>query len=169
MEKILQTERLLLRPLNISELRNIYDGGLDVSEISIDPEAVSEVVISAIKKKIAKMKNMAEELVELYTYWLIVDRQSDKGIGFIGFKGLDKDGYIEVGYSISPNYRKKRIMTEALAAMSKRFSKYENVNGIAASVKKTNTGSIKVLRNCGFAEAGTSEQELFYRFGFRQK
>ena len=83
------------------------------------------------------MKKVSEDVQEWYTYWLIIDKDNGKGIGFIGFKGLpDENGYSEVGYSISPNYRKKRFMTEALETLVKWAYGFQNSKGIVAKSSK---------------------------------
>lgn len=165
MEAILETEKLFIKPLSLEELLQVTSE--NAGGIPVDPGAVSQDVKTAIKKKIEKMKSIGKELHEFYTYWLIISKESNKGIGFIGFKGFDKDGCLEVGYSISPCQRKKRLMTEALEGIMSRFREYKNAKGITAKVKKTNAGSIKVLENCGFALTGSSAEEVFYVFRLR--
>lgn len=162
MKTLLETKRLLMRPLSMGELSCIADGVLSAAAEYIEPDAITETVITAAIKKTEKMRNADPTLHELYTYWLIVDKESGQGIGFIGFKGYDKDGCLEVGYNISPGYRKKRLMTEALEALIKWAFENKGVKGITAKVNKTNTGSVRVLNNCNFEQVGHSETELFY-------
>ncbi|WPC40274.1 GNAT family N-acetyltransferase [Clostridium sp. JS66] len=145
--KFLESERLILKPLSFKELVYIKDN--DISNIEI--EAVSSSVKLAVSKKLSKMKYIDSEFHEWYTYWLIISKNNEKGIGFIGFKGLpDENGYSEVGYSISPNHRKKRIMTEALRTLVTWASEFQGCRGITARVLKSNIGSHKVLTNCNF-------------------
>ena len=40
------------------------------------------------------MKKVNEDVHEWYTYWLIIDKDNEKGIGFIGFKGLPDDKWL---------------------------------------------------------------------------
>jgi ribosomal-protein-alanine N-acetyltransferase len=109
-KRILQSKRLFLKPLSFSELLHINNNELDNVETSIESEAIFDFVKLAISKKIEKMQKVCEDTHEWYTYWLIIDKSNGKGIGFIGFKGIpDENGYSEVRYSISPNYRKKDL------------------------------------------------------------
>lgn len=169
--KMLESERLLLRPLSFDELSYIYESKIDRLDIFIEEEAIFDFVKIAISKKLEKMKKVNAESHDWFTYWLIIDKDSHRGIGFIGFKGIpDGEGYTEVGYSISTNYRKQGLMTEALSALSKWTYGFENCNGITASrVLKTNTGSNMVLSNCKFKLVNSNEEENYYVLKFDRK
>ncbi|MBL4937764.1 GNAT family N-acetyltransferase [Clostridium sp. YIM B02515] len=166
--KVLESKRLLLKPLSFNELLHIYNNEIDNVETHIELEAIFDFVKLAILKKLEKMKNISEDIHEWYTYWLIIDKDNEKGIGFIGFKGLpDENGYSEVGYSISPNYRKQRLMTEALEILVKWAYGFQCCKGISAKVLKTNLGSNKVLSNCNFKVESSTDQEDNYILKFR--
>jgi len=166
--RILESERLILKPLSFNELVHINNNEINNLEISIELDAIPDSVSSAISKKLRKMKNVNSKIHYWYTYWLIIDKNTEKGIGFIGFKGVpDINGYSEVGYNISPNYRKKGFMKEALKLLLKWTSTYKECNGITAKkVLKTNVGSNKVLNSCNFKLVNYNEQENNYLLKF---
>lgn len=164
----LESERLFLKPLSFNELLYIKNNMNESIETFNELEALFDFVKLAISKKIEKMQKVSEDVHEWYTYWLIIDKGNKKGIGFIGFKGLpDENGYLEVGYSLSPNYRKKRFMTEALETLVNWAYGFQGSKGITAKVLKTNIGSIKVLNNCNFKLVSSTEQEDTYFLKFR--
>ncbi|MCB2292149.1 GNAT family N-acetyltransferase [Clostridium algoriphilum] len=166
--KVLESERLLLKPLSYNELSCISENEIYNIKIIIELEAISNFVKSAISKKLVKMKNVNENIHEWYTYWLIINKDNQTGIGFIGFKGvLSENGYSEVGYSISPNYRNQNFMTEALDTLLKWAYGFRKCKGIIAKVLKTNIGSNKVLNNCNFKVDSSTEQEDNYIIEFR--
>lgn len=104
--------------MSFNELLNIHDNELAKIQTPIEQEALSDSVEIAISKKIDKMKGINEADHEWFTYWLIVHKDNHKGIGFIGFKRKpDGNGYSEIGYSISSNYRMQGLMTETLSLM----------------------------------------------------
>ncbi|KOA19183.1 hypothetical protein CLHOM_22890 [Clostridium homopropionicum DSM 5847] len=148
----LESNRLVLKPLSFDELSYINDNTLEKIQIPIEQEALLGQTKLAISRKLDKMKNADKMAHEWFTYWLIIIKNNYKGIGFIGFKGIPKeDGGVEVGYSLSPGYREKGLMTEALSLLINWASKFHNCMGITATkVLKTNTGSNKVLINCKF-------------------
>ena len=167
-KNFLKSERLLLKPLSFDELQYINNNEIDNVETPIELESILDSIKLAISKKLMKMQNLTEDIHQWYTYWLIINKENQKGVGFIGFKGLpDIDGYSEVGYSISSNYRKKRFMTEALATLVKWAYGFQDSKGIVAKVLKTNIGSIKVLNNCNFKLVSSTEQEHNYIIKFR--
>lgn len=164
-EKILlEGENVLLKPLSFTELLHINNDRK--IETAIDAEAIFDSVKIAISKKIEKMKKVSEDVHNWYTYWLIINKDNGEGIGFIGFKGIpDKNGYTEVGYSISSNCRRKGFMTEALSLLMDWAFKYPFCKGITANkVLKTNTGSNKVLNNCNFILLDSSNEFNNYIF-----
>jgi len=167
-KKCLESERLLLKPLSFEELQYINNNEINNMETLIELGSVLDSVKVAISKKIIKMQNLNEDFHEWYTYWLIINKEELKGVGFIGFKGLpDANGYSEVGYSISSNYRKKGFMTEALETLINWAYGFQYSKGITAKVLKTNIGSIKVLTNCNFKLVSSTKQEHNYAIKFR--
>ncbi|MCO7126493.1 GNAT family N-acetyltransferase [Sporolactobacillus shoreicorticis] len=162
-EPQLQSNRLFLYPLSIRELTQINSNDSDTIEISFDSETMSESFQAAISKKIRKMKRISEKLHPWYTYWAIIDKTVDKGIGFVGFKGFpNKKGYSEIGYGMSLNFRKRGLMTEAVNTLAEWARLNPNCKGVTARVLKTNVGSIKVLKNCGFQIVTSDELECIF-------
>lgn len=160
----LKSERISLKALSFEELTYIHSNELNKLEVIIEEDAINYVKLP-ISKKLEKMKNISEDNYEWYTYWLIVDDESKRGIGFIGFKGLpDENGYTEVGYSISSNYRKRGLMTEALKTLIQWCRKFQYCEGITAKVVKNNTASIKVLNNCKFKIVSSSEKKYDFLY-----
>ncbi|GKU25095.1 GNAT family N-acetyltransferase [Clostridium folliculivorans] len=167
-KKFLESERLLLKPLSFRELQYINNNEINNVENPIESESIMDSVKLAISKKIRKMQNINEDIHEWYTYWLIINKENKKGMGFIGFKGVpDINGYSEVGYSISPNYRKRGFMTEALETSINWAYGFQDAKGITAEVLRTNIGSIRVLNNCNFKLVSSTEQVHNYIIKFR--
>ncbi|WP_411682721.1 GNAT family N-acetyltransferase [Clostridium thailandense] len=164
----LESERLILKPLSFEELSYINNNEFDNIEIIIELEGIFDSVKLAISKKLIKMKNIDKNLHKWYTYWMIINKENEKGIGFIGFKGIpDENSYSEVGYSISASYRKQRFMTEALERLVKWAYGFQYCRGITAQVLKTNVGSNKVLTNCKFKIESSTEQYDSFILKFR--
>ncbi|WML33589.1 GNAT family N-acetyltransferase [Clostridium sp. OS1-26] len=168
--KVLESERLFLKPLSFNELLYINNNEVNRIETPIELEALPDFVKSAISKKLEKMQKVNDDVHEWYTYWLIIDKDKEKGVGFVGFKGIPNEtGYSEVGYNISPNYRRKGLMTEALSTLTKWASNNPGCNGITATrVLKTNIGSNSVLNNCNFTLVSSSEESNNYVLTFEQ-
>lgn len=164
----IESARLLLKPLSLCELRYIDNNELVKIQPSVEQEALLDSTKIAISKKIVKMRHVKEKNHEWYTYWLIINKENQKGIGFIGLKGIpDQNGYSEVGYSISPAYRGKGIMTEALSLLLNWALQFPACKGITATkVLKSNIGSNKVLNKCNFKLDSASEEYNNYILNF---
>lgn len=167
----MESERLFLRPLTFNELIYISNNELSKVQTQIEEEALLDQVKIAISKKICKMKDVSEDVHVWFTYWLIINKENNKGIGFIGLKGTpDENRYSEVGYSISSNYRKRGLMTEALSLLLNWASKFPACKGITATrVLKTNTGSNNVLNNCCFAMIASTDECNNYIHIFKEE
>lgn len=166
----IQTDRLRLRPLSLKELININIKNYDELKTKIEKESLISSTRNAIAKKIVKMENINKNLHVWYTYWLMINKDTGRGIGFVGFKGIpDEKGYVEVGYSISPLYRNKGLMTESLRAMIKWAGSEKICRGIIAYALKSNVASNKVLTNCGFKESSFDEYIKLYKLQINNK
>lgn len=162
-----QSRRLFLNPLSISELTQINNNELDQMEIQFDSEIISDSFRAAITKKIQKMSGISEKLHPWHTYWIIVHKATKKGIGLVGFKGApDEKGYSEIGYGMAPNFRKKGLMTEATRTLIEWAQLNPNCKGVESRALKTNIGSIKVLKNCGFQLVNSDELESVFLHEF---
>ena len=82
--------------------------------------------------------------------WIAIHRLDQGVIGGIGFMGgPDKDGVVEVGYDIVPEYRKQGYATEMARSLIAWAFQETGINVVTASCLDDNIGSIKVLENVG--------------------
>ena len=63
--------------------------------------------------------------------------------------GPDKDGVVEVGYDIVPEYRKQGYATEMARSLVAWAFQETGIKVVTASCLDDNIGSIKVLENVG--------------------
>ncbi len=154
----LESTRLRLKPLSCEELNCILQDEFEKVILKYDTDSILTDTKSAIEKKLKKMGSAGSEEYEWYTYWLIIEKTENKGIGFIGFKGPPKEsGQTEVGYSISANYRRRGLMSEALTLLIDWAFESSSCSGVFAMVRKDNVASAKVLRNCSFSAVEASD------------
>lgn len=129
--------------------------------------ALTEVIRDAIEHKIDRMQKAPEEAHEWLTYWLIQKKQQTQGIGLIGSKNLpDEEGYVEVGYIISREYRRQGYMTEALEGFLDWLYQWSFCAGAKLFIRSANLPSVKVAETCGFQYEGMWDVYCIYRYSF---
>ncbi len=81
-------------------------------------------------------------------------------IGTIGFHGPpDEDGRVEIGYRIEPEFRRRGLTTEAVAALLD-WAETQGIHRFRASVAPGNVASLAIVRAFGFREVGTQIDEI---------
>lgn len=101
---------------------------------------------------------------EPYGVWVIIDDVSDTVIGDVGFMGPPgEDGTIEIGYSVTPGYRRRGVATEAVRALARWGLNQPAVRGIVAHCEPDNAPSVGVLTRVGFVRDGVENGQLRWR------
>lgn len=148
MNASIQTQRLLLVPLTLSQLQ-LYLTNLPALEAklgySISREVLTERVKGAIRTKIEKMTGMDAAHHPWQTYWLIIVSENNFGAGLAGFKGVpNESGSVEIGYGIEPVYQNQGYMSEAVKALVDWAFQHPFCNTITATAVK-NPASRRLL------------------------
>jgi len=96
------------------------------------------------------VENMEKAPSEPAWDWIAIHRLDQGVIGGIGFMGgPDKDGIVEVGYDIVPEYRKQGYATEMARSLVAWAFEETCIKIVTASCLHDYIGSIKVLENIG--------------------
>ena len=91
----------------------------------------------------------------LPTVWLVVRRADGRILGDLGTHGApDREGCVEIGYSLAPSARGKGIGTVAVAALVRRLAAVPGIRGITAVTGAENTASRRLLERQGFKLTG---------------
>ena len=146
---IIETERLILRPITIEDATDIYEYAKNANVgkfAGFKPHENIEETKSVIND-VLKVDNLA-----------IVYKENNKVIGTLGLhEKLDK--IYELGYSLSETYWHKGLMSEAVKAYIDYAFKYFNAYEIDAGVFLDNPRSEKLLLNLGFNYVGIHEKD----------
>ncbi|WP_349315498.1 GNAT family N-acetyltransferase [Chitinophaga sp. MM2321] len=121
----------------------------------------------------ADLKELLPHLIELlqddprsfpWLLWIIVSAKDKAVLGDVGFKGRpDKNGLVEIGYSLLPEYRNQGYMQEAAAALIGWAFQQPYVKRVVAECDVTNIPSMKVLQKLGMQPAGNNGELLRWR------
>ena len=96
------------------------------------------------------VENMEKAPSEPVLDWIAIHRSDQAVIGGIGFMGgPDKDGVVEVGYDIAPEYRNQGYATEMARSLIAWALQETGIKVVTASCLDVNIGSIKVLEKVG--------------------
>jgi ribosomal-protein-alanine N-acetyltransferase len=148
----LATQRLDLIALDLYQLQSLLLNvaalektlGLPIRRTFIDSN-----VRRALRRKVEKMGKAPLAAHDWFTYWLIVIREEQAGVGLIGFKGApDGSGSTEIGYGIDPGSQNKGYMTEAVRALVDWAFSHRDCRLVTATAV-SNPASNRVLEKLG--------------------
>ncbi len=154
----LKTERLILRPLRMSDARDMY-------AYAQDPE-VSRHVLWSAHTSIFQTRAFLRSAIRQYRRgepgsFAIVLKASGHMIGTVGFMWIDREyKSAEVGYSLGRAYWNQGIMTEALRAVVAYGFDQLGLNRIEAQHETDNPASGRVMAHVGMRQEGILRQRL---------
>jgi RimJ/RimL family protein N-acetyltransferase len=92
-------------------------------------------------------------------YQIVVDSVVAGGIGF---HGPPRDGLVEVGYGVVPDYRRRGVATEALRRLLELAAGLDGVRRVCGRVGEDNVASQKVMAAVGMQPVGRDPDFLHY-------
>lgn len=161
MTKMIETKRLILKPLTYEQLvkyaksDNSLEAELGLNETS---RIISDELKDALENTI--LPNVADKTKNyLYsTLWTAISKTDNKMIGDLCIVGEpNTNGEIEIGYGTYDEFQGNGYMTEIVGAIIDWAKTQPLVKSIMASTDKTNTASFKVLQNNDFIKSGETE------------
>jgi ribosomal-protein-alanine N-acetyltransferase len=157
---ILETERLVLRQLQMSDKQSIF---LLRSDERINEFIDRENAISI--DEAANFIDMMEKTVANNEgiYWVLEDKSSNCFIGTACLWGvIDEDAKAEIGYELLYEAQGKGYMQEAVSAVVEYGFKTMGLKTISAVIKEGNERSVKLAESKGFKFIKKEGVELFY-------
>lgn len=160
---LLETERLLLRPVTLNDVSDLFS-------YASDPELTLYLPWPAHKSKEDSRQIIEEWLLAYQTNqpapWGIIDRSTKKLIGTIGFVAYKPDDYrAELGYALSRIYWGQGFMLEAARTVIE-YGFEHGLNRIYAFADPNNKRSQRVLEKVGMVCEGTLRECVFQKGQF---
>ncbi|WP_158025589.1 MULTISPECIES: GNAT family N-acetyltransferase [Maricaulis] len=88
--------------------------------------------------------------------WVYVSPVMNRLLGTGGFKGTpDKQGAVEIGYSMLLSYREQGLATEGVVALLDWAYTHERVKSVVAHTRDDRDASHRVLEKAGFVQGAT--------------
>ncbi len=148
----IETDRLILRRLNESDLEEIIELRGNAETMRFIPRPL----ITNKEEAMAFLKVIDENVDKnLAINWAITIKGIDKMIGIAGIYRIQPEHYRgEIGYMIMPQYHNKGYVTEAAKAITDFGFNQLNLNSIEAVIAPENSASEKVLIKNGYTKEG---------------
>lgn len=156
----LETERLLLRRVNTTDIKEIF-------ALRSNPETMKYIPRPLLKTDEDALEHIAMIDTKIETNeginWAITLKDCPKLIGVIGHYRIKPEHYrAEIGYMLLPEYHGKGIISEAVKEAVNYGFQVMKLHSIEAIIDPDNDGSAKVLEKNGFVkEAHLKENEFF--------
>ena len=160
----LESERLLLRRLNVGDVN-------EVIELRGNPEVMKYVprpLIKTNEEALAHIEMIEDKIVSnIGINWAITLKGSPKMIGIIGHYKIQPENYrSEIGYMILPQYHGKGITSEAVKIVVQYGFDNLQLHSIEAIIDPRNNASEKVLQKNGFVKEAHILENEFYEGEF---
>lgn len=148
----METERLVLRPLAISDTADFFEYARreDTSRYLLWSPHASPEYTRAYLTMIGRFYRKGQ-----FWDWAIEEKSSGKMIGTCGFTRIvEKHHMGEIGYVLNPSYHKKGYATEAVRAVIAFGFESLELNRIEGRYMVENTPSKRVMERCGMTFEG---------------
>jgi RimJ/RimL family protein N-acetyltransferase len=158
---ILETERLIIRPIHIDDAREVFLYRSDVEANKYQgwiPESPNDV-----KKFIAKVSAQINE-PETWFQFVLIHKQSKKLIGDIGvhFFGSE-NAQAELGCTLNKKFYSHGFAQESLRKVIGYLFVELNKHRIITSIDPENTPSIRLVERIGFRKEAHFIESIFIR------
>ena len=150
---IIETERLILRSLKMTDAQTIFDNWLSDARISDNRVSAAHKSITETNERLAIIVN--EYSKKDYCWWGIERKVDNKLIGEIDLYDFDHaTGNCEVSYSVGYDWWNQGYATEALRAVLEFGFQYMNLHKVSAAHNTDNPASGKVMSKVGMVQEG---------------
>ncbi len=162
---ILESERLILRKIRMSDAEDMYD-------YSRRPETSKYLLWSpheSISVTAETLKFILNEYeTDRFHDFAVILKTNGKMIGTAGFTSVDeKNACAEIGYVLNPDYHGQGIATEAVALLLNFAFCEVGFNRIEAKFLSENLPSRRVMEKCDMTFEGTLRSKMFIKGAFR--
>lgn len=145
-----ETERLFLRPLTKNDVEAVFKMRSDKNVMRF---------IRPLQTECKEAENWINLVSSLWKsdkigFCAVIEKQTQKFIGWCGLWRLKESGEIEVGYALSPEFQQKGYATEAAKAFLDYGFDELNLEKIVAVARPENDRSRRVMERLGMKYDG---------------
>ncbi len=161
----LETERLLLRPLRVTDSADMYDYAKrsDVTTYLLWSPHPSERYTTDYLKYVEKRYAMGE-----FYDWAVVEKESGRMIGTCGFTSFDfPHNGAQIGYVLHPDFHGKGYGTEAARRVLRFGFEELSLHRIEARFMQGNEASLHVMEKLGMRLEGYRRDGMLVKGAYR--
>lgn len=156
MNRLVETERLLITELTMDMVMDVHKNSLDENTRRFVPDEVFETLEEA-KETVGFLISQYGSTDGPLVYALIT-KDGDKNIGYVQLVPIG-DGKWEIGYHVAQPYTCKGYATEAVEAFLPVMAKKVGTEEVYGIRLVENVASGRVLEKCGFEEFFVGEDK----------
>lgn len=155
--KKIETERLILRKLELSDVESVYNNWCSDKEVS---KYVTWDTHQSLNDTAEYVKCKVDLYERNYRFdWVVVIKETNEVIGEIdAVKTSVNYSLVELGYCFGSKYWNQGYATEALSAVVKYLKEVANVEKITACHISTNHASGRVMQKAGMTYDATLKE-----------
>lgn len=143
METTISTEKLLLKPVELSDLQNMHN-------LRTNPQ-VAKYIKRDLNKSPEEIRQFIEMVRKNKYYFIIKTIDQNEFAGTITLWNINwNKKYAELGYELLPQFQGKGLMSEAVKALLKYAFNEMGIETIEAYTHRENVASKKLLERRGF-------------------
>jgi [ribosomal protein S5]-alanine N-acetyltransferase len=148
----LETSRLTLKGIPYNTLTSIFDSLLKQEVMTI----LGHKSDDEYQKELEKHLNGYSSYSRRFIMFLLVDKSTERIIGRCGLHNWNQDHLrAEIGYIMNDEeFKRKGLMTEAVAAVLEFGFTQLKLNRIDAMVGAGNSASLRIIEKSGFVKEG---------------
>ncbi|MBR4881467.1 MAG: GNAT family N-acetyltransferase [Clostridia bacterium] len=160
----IETERLILRHMKVTDARDMYD-------YAHRPE-VTKYLLWAPHDGLEYTRSYLKQVERCYRQGTFHDfgvilKENNRFIGTCGFARIDKaNSTAEAGYVLNPDYWGRGLATEALSAVIALGFEKRGFNRIESKYMVNNLASRRVMEKSGMTFEGVLRQSIFVKDGY---
>ena len=156
---ILESERLILRPLRVSDAEMVFRNWASDPEVTKYVRWSTHENVDVTREWLSACEKSMDSK-DAYD-WGIVIRDTDALIGSIGASWNEKEDRVEVGYCIGRSYWGKGYTSEALLCMMDYLVTKAGIKHFVSMHAVENPASGTVMRKAGFVYVGDGTMQSF--------
>jgi len=141
MKKILETERLILRELEVTDAENFWKLNSDIEVI----KHTGDSSFKSIEQAKIFLQNYQDYKTNGFGRWVVVIKESLEFIGWCGLK-LNEEKDIDIGFRFFRKHWNKGYATESAMAVIDYGFKHLGMEEIIGRSAMENVASVKVLK-----------------------